>query len=208
MIQSHLNSSPVDPSLGGPIAYSECKPVERQISCVPAVSLLFGIRCPSYIAWFIIAFIVDTVERMFTRWRLADRIENIRQKRFKYLPAFANCDAATAIAIVPVHAGITASSYHTVPSSPQFGFFLLTTLAVAESARTYFHSFIAKTTTALRSAHLETVAGNDPNRSTLALTKPKTGAACVIDWAFGLFEYGPAAKCFTKHEITSCRDMA
>jgi len=88
--------------------------VERDSLGMGSVLSLLYRSCPSAIDWFVVAVIVNSINRVLWAWLFAHINQKVR-KRLQ--PALANCDASSSIAVIVRSARIAASSLHFFPSA-------------------------------------------------------------------------------------------
>ena len=103
----------VDANPTSPRANAHGFTVERDSLGTTSVLSLFHYSCPPTVLRFVVAVIVNSVNRIVETWLLS----HVSQKVCKRLqPSLANCDASSTIAVIVRGARIVATSLHFLPS--------------------------------------------------------------------------------------------
>jgi hypothetical protein len=125
---------------------------------------------PSHVARFVIAVIVDAVERMLRRWSLAD----IGNKSSKIIPLFANMDTATTVLFKRFGRWNETAAAHVAPNDIQW------MLRHSMFACPFGRSFLSETTARFGCASHQTAGLNVPHRSAIAMTSPNRGLTWFV----------------------------
>jgi hypothetical protein len=136
---------------------------------------LLIVGSPTTVVWFVIAIIVDTINRMRGTWLSA----HIGKKIAKDMPTLADLNAAAAVVFEPWIIRISASGTHGNPRTIFRRHFVTTSLAVNASELLYSMPACACVTVA------QTISSHDCLLAAVAKTEPKISAVSVFDWLDG-----------------------
>jgi hypothetical protein len=95
-------------------AFGNCADEIYPFSLFPSIPHLLAARCPAAVPRFVVAIIVDTVQRMNFGWALSHIDQEIRKR---VPPTLADNNSASAITMVHRLAGIPAPAIHIEPCS-------------------------------------------------------------------------------------------
>ena len=130
-----MNNTIINPHFSRPLSQGEALAVKGDMSGVTPIVRLFVRICPSAIFWFVVAVIINPIQRIAAPWALS----HVFNKRFNGVqPTLAHCYPSAAIASVTRIALVRASRNHSVP---RFVF--------GRSANTVFGSRLATPATTL-----------------------------------------------------------
>lgn len=169
--------------------------VEGKNSYVSTVACLFGRSGPSHIVWFIVAVIVNAINRVFYRRTFA----HVRQEILKRLaPSLTDFDASSAVACIRNMLGIGTSGYHARPDKV-FRRCIAWINAVAMFQRRLFLSqaILGVATTANSGFSTQGIRGGGVHITTRTLTKPVPSLDLEMMWPFGLLDNRESSKGLT-----------
>ncbi len=98
-------------------------PLELNVDQIIAVPALLQSTCPAAVAWRVVLVVVNAVQAPLAR--VLGWVSHVCREVLKLQPSFANGDAASSVAVIPVSLGVEASFLHCSPSAVGLGAFPL-----------------------------------------------------------------------------------
>lgn len=112
MQQAPAQGASLQADAARPLAQRVALAVVRQDAIRPLIVALLQLRRPAHVARFVVAVVIDAVERVAERWTRADiGVENFE----RIAPALAHADAASAVGLIGWIIRIVAALSHAAP---------------------------------------------------------------------------------------------